>query len=111
MNRVDPEHGAGEEAADERADDAEHDVPDDAHALVTLDEHAGKVAGDGAEHDPCNDTHEDYLHPNSTQGPVGLSHRFVDPGGGSNYAGPPARCNRLTGNPGPERARNVSRRG
>ena len=51
------EQHAGEEAADERADDAEHDVPDDAEALVALDEEAGQVAGDRAEDDPRNDAH------------------------------------------------------
>ena len=56
------EEDAGEESANERADDAEHDVPDDAEALVTLDEEAGEVACNRAEHEPRNDAHQN-LHP------------------------------------------------
>src|SRR5439155_3265752 len=58
VDDVDAEQRAGEEATDDRADDAEHDVPDDAEALVTPDEETGQVAGDRAEHDPGNDAHE-----------------------------------------------------
>jgi len=47
----------GQEPADERADDAEDNVPDDAQALVTLDEETGQVPGDGAEDDPRDDAH------------------------------------------------------
>ena len=48
---------AGQEPADERADDAQHDVTDDAEALVTLDEETGQVPGDGAEDQPGDDAH------------------------------------------------------
>src|SRR5688572_3220755 len=51
------EQDAGKESADERADDTEHDVSDDAETFVTLDEETGEVPGDGAEDDPRNDAH------------------------------------------------------
>src|SRR3954451_22453034 len=49
------EEGAGEEATDDRADDAEHDMTDDPESFVALDEEAGQVAGNRAEDDPRND--------------------------------------------------------
>ena len=46
------DHEAEQEATDEAADDPEHDVPDDPHALVTLDEQAGEPAGNRADDQP-----------------------------------------------------------
>src|SRR4051794_603615 len=63
VDRIDTEERAGKEAADQGAHDAEHDVPDDAHALVPADKEAGDVTGDGAEHEPRNDAHPADLHP------------------------------------------------
>jgi len=54
---VDTEEQAGEEPANEGADDAEHDVPDHAIALITLDEEPGNVAGNRAEDQPREDVH------------------------------------------------------
>src|SRR5690242_5346435 len=52
------EQDAGKEAADEGADDPEHDVADHPQAFVTADEEPGEIAGDRAEDDPRNDVHE-----------------------------------------------------
>src|SRR3954452_17465698 len=57
VDRMAVEQDAGEETADESADDAEHDVPDDAESFVTCDEKAGEIPGDGAEDDPRDDAH------------------------------------------------------
>src|SRR5690349_17095542 len=54
VDRMRVEEDAGKEAADEGADDAEHDVADDAEAFVALDEEAREVTGDGAENDPSD---------------------------------------------------------
>src|SRR6185503_4981185 len=51
---------AGDEPADETTDDAEHDVPDHAEALVTLDEVPGEPAGDRADHQPRDDSHGSF---------------------------------------------------
>src|SRR3954447_4512502 len=62
IDGVRAEEGTGEKSTDQRADDSEHDVADDAHALVTADEETRQVPGDRAEHDPRDDAHS-YLHP------------------------------------------------
>ena len=70
VDRLGVEQDTGQEAADEGADDAKHDVPDDAEPLVTLDEEAGEVPGDGAEDDPRDDAHGVYLRPNAGLSPA-----------------------------------------
>jgi hypothetical protein len=57
VDRIAVEEGTGKEAADERADDAKHDVPDDPETLVTSDEEPGQIPCDRAKHDPRNDAH------------------------------------------------------
>src|SRR5688572_3978714 len=53
----------GQETADERAHDAEHDVANNTPSLVTANEQSGDVAGDGAQDYPGNDRykHLNYL--------------------------------------------------
>src|SRR5438105_1839327 len=48
--------GAEYEAADQSADNAEHDVPNAAFAAF-VDYHAGNKAGDQTKHDPAEDGH------------------------------------------------------
>src|SRR3954454_2519627 len=57
VDRVTVEQHAREEAADQRAHDPEHDVPDDPESLVTADEKTREIPGDRAEDDPCDDAH------------------------------------------------------
>src|SRR5687768_954384 len=64
------EDHTGEESADERADDPEHDVSDDAETLVTLDKEPGQVPGDGADDDPRENAHAAYLHPHAGLSPA-----------------------------------------
>src|SRR5688572_6501210 len=82
VDRIRIEEDTGKEPADERADDAEHDVSDDAETLVTLDEETGEVPGDGAEDDPRNDAHS-YLHPQC--GPLTHLLGFVRPQFGAGH--------------------------
>ena len=75
-----------------RADDAEHDVPDDTETLVTLDEEAGQIPGDRAEDDPRDDAH--FVPPSpcrASHPPAGV---YVSRNSGSaiNVAGPSPRA-------------------
>src|SRR4051812_8129860 len=57
VDRIRAEQSAGEDPADERSDDAEHDMTDDAETLVSADKEARQVTGDRTKHDPGNDAH------------------------------------------------------
>src|SRR4051794_25495344 len=57
VDRLGVEEDAGEEAANEGANDPENDVADDPEALVALGEEAREVAGDRAEDQPGDDAH------------------------------------------------------
>src|SRR4029079_6292145 len=65
---------ARNEPADQRADDPQHDVADDAEALIALDEETGDVACDRPDYQPRNDAHSNDA-PSSTMTP----RRIVNP--------------------------------
>src|SRR6185503_593106 len=94
-DRVRAEQGTRQESADEGTHDAKHDVPDHAEALVTTDEEAGEIAGDGAEHDPRNDAHQVTSVPSSVGCPSGDVGTLARTGADNDNARCISRCNRL----------------